>query len=764
MKVRYLSISQVPSTTANSIHVLKMAQALAQHGHSVELVCPVQSNVPRFFCHVKKLSETPQIADQYGISSDWAASIQLRHIPTWKPLRMLDYFARATLLGLTCRFVFTRHPLIGSACALLRIPTYLELHSPHLGRLSRSLLQRACGTKALRAVVVISTPLRELLLQAHPLPGLNEKILIEPDAVDLAQFQSPPARVKARSDLGLSTQDTVLGYAGHLYEGRGVERILDIAQAIPTLKVLIAGGTPLDIERVRLLIREREIKNVSLLGFIENAKLPVVLASCDFLAMPYQRQVRVSSGTLDTSAWMSPMKLFEYMAASRVILSSDLPVLREILNEKNSVLLEPEDSSAWISAITRLMSRPLERETLALQAWQDVQRYDWKKRVARIISPLDLGVARTLIFQRVLPHYRIEVFRRLADELRAWLCHSIERRGASVKDSNPTDFPHMRIPRAYFLGKETAVIQPVLRQIFRHRPDTIISEFALGYGTLWLLILLRPIFRFRLLIWTHGVENKTAAGGIAKLEGFRLKTLVRADHLILYSERRMRLLEERFKLHGLKAPRMTVAPNSVPLFEFLSQQYNIQSTHKLAFVGRLIPGKGLELALETYKIISSKMPLEFEIIGDGPLRTTLEREASGLTGVRFHGSIHSEKELAPLLSTCSVFLHPGAIGLSAFHALGSALPIVTCAPTAETGPFHGPEFDLLEHEKNAWICPSNPVALAHGVETLLRNLGPMRERARESVRSLGTLDAMIEGFRKSLTQVRQGDSQSPGNR
>ena len=42
------------------------------------------------------------------------------------------------------------------------------------------------------------------------------------------------------------------------------------------------------------------------------------------------------------------MKMFEYMAAGRAILSSDLPVLREVLNEENAILLPPDEPAAWV--------------------------------------------------------------------------------------------------------------------------------------------------------------------------------------------------------------------------------------------------------------------------------------------------------------------------------------------------------------------------------------------------------------------------------
>ena len=89
---------------------------------------------------------------------------------------------------------------------------------------------------------------------------------------------------------------------------------------------LIVGGEPQDVENLRQRVRVIGLKNVILTGFVPNARLPLYQAACDVLLMPYQRQVAASSGG-DIARYLSPMKLFEYMACERPIISSDLPVL-----------------------------------------------------------------------------------------------------------------------------------------------------------------------------------------------------------------------------------------------------------------------------------------------------------------------------------------------------------------------------------------------------------------------------------------------------
>jgi glycosyltransferase involved in cell wall biosynthesis len=103
--------------------------------------------------------------------------------------------------------------------------------------------------------------------------------------------------------------------------------------------------------------------------------------------MPYQQVVYVDAKRkVSTANYMSPMKMFEYMASQRAIISSDLPVLREVLNETNARLCPPDDVEAWIVAIRELISAPQVAAQLSQRAYQDVQEHTWQKRVQRILD------------------------------------------------------------------------------------------------------------------------------------------------------------------------------------------------------------------------------------------------------------------------------------------------------------------------------------------------------------------------------------------
>ncbi len=127
-----------------------------------------------------------------------------------------------------------------------------------------------------------------------------------------------------------------------------------MAECLPEVTFLLVGGDPEDVGRLQA--QAKGLKNVILTGFIPNVDLPLYQAACDVLLMPYQRQVAASSGG-DIARYLSPMKLFEYLACGRAILCSDLPVLHEVLNPENAVLLPPDDTQAWVKSSGKLAGR-----------------------------------------------------------------------------------------------------------------------------------------------------------------------------------------------------------------------------------------------------------------------------------------------------------------------------------------------------------------------------------------------------------------------
>jgi glycosyltransferase involved in cell wall biosynthesis len=125
--------------------------------------------------------------------------------------------------------------------------------------------------------------------------------------------------------------------------------------------------------------------NVTMTGFVEHSHIPLYQAAADILLMPYGRSISASSGQ-DIAETINPMKMFEYMASGRAIVSADLPVIREVLNEKNAVFCEPGNVNGWRFVIESLLADEVHRKALGAQARKDAERYTWTERAGRILN------------------------------------------------------------------------------------------------------------------------------------------------------------------------------------------------------------------------------------------------------------------------------------------------------------------------------------------------------------------------------------------
>ncbi|MEK8143055.1 glycosyltransferase [Streptomyces sp. M10(2022)] len=118
----------------------------------------------------------------------------------------------------------------------------------------------------------------------------------------------------------------------------------------------------------------------------------------DVVLAPYQAKVYTAGGHCETGRWASPMKLFEYMAHGRAIIASDLPVLREILQDGvNCLLRPPDDPDAWADAVEHLVSDAAFGRSLGDAARQQfLHRHTWRHRANLVLAGLDTtGVAET---------------------------------------------------------------------------------------------------------------------------------------------------------------------------------------------------------------------------------------------------------------------------------------------------------------------------------------------------------------------------------
>ena len=325
MKILYISQSVIPSKSANSIHVMKMCSALSKLGNKVDLFCwnnqrVIEKNIENNF-------KFYSVAQNFKI-------LRLNVIDIWI-LREIMTVLYIIYKIFTKKYdlVYSRSTQISWFLSIFGIKTILEIHSPPSTK-TNFLFKKNFKKGNLRFLILINHALKKHILETYEVHRYLE-IIIMPDAADDKKINN----IKNRLNPNFEIKNSV-GYLGHLYQGRGIGLIIKLAKEFPKNNFYIVGGTS---QHVQVWKKSLNLKNIFFMGFQNQNNCIFLRHKFDYLIAPYQNKVYVhgaaseTSGNkskLETSRWMSPLKLFEYMEAKKPIITSDLPAIREILRMK----------------------------------------------------------------------------------------------------------------------------------------------------------------------------------------------------------------------------------------------------------------------------------------------------------------------------------------------------------------------------------------------------------------------------------------------
>ncbi|GAB4538766.1 MAG: glycosyltransferase family 4 protein [Anaerolineales bacterium] len=378
MKIALITNSRIPSLTANSIQAMKVAQALIQLGHDLRLFAPAEMNpvAQETLCAHYGLRDIPPI--------EW--------IPSLKFFRRLDFALRAQRAAerFGAELIYTWLPQSAVWAQARKFPVVLEMHADVAGNMGAWWLRQVVQMNGRQLITTTNLALKKVLERSIRLPFPHH--LVAPNGVELERYQDLPAPPEARQRLNLKENLTV-GFTGHIYPGRGAELLFELAKNLPAVNFLWVGGTPELVEFWRGKLSAAQMNNVTMTGFISHEKIPLYQAASDILLMPYSKSISASSGQ-DIAEVINPMKMFEYMAAGRAIVSADLDSIREILNEGNAVFCEPSSgvrdeelgTRNWAIAIESLLGDEPRRLALGRQARKDAERFTWIEREKRVMN------------------------------------------------------------------------------------------------------------------------------------------------------------------------------------------------------------------------------------------------------------------------------------------------------------------------------------------------------------------------------------------
>jgi glycosyltransferase involved in cell wall biosynthesis len=374
MRMFYIANARLPSERAHTVHIMKMCQAFVKLGLDVELVVP-------FRVQTKTMRKVKDIWDYYGITERFKItrlpSIDMMWLDLYtKKLQKLRHRIQASSFTFSAilysllkgsDIYYTREFAVASILNYWCKVFYEDHEFYAKGRIK--------WLKNIVGLIVITEGLKEdYVKEGFPV----EKILVAQDGADIKMFDHPYPKDKVRKELGIPLSKKIVGYIGHLYEYNGVYTLAESMKNLHGYIAYFIGGMDEDLKKFRKFINDRRIQNVVNIGHIPPSQVPKYMAAFDVLVLPITKR--------RLPKYVSPLKLFEYMASKRPIVASDLPAIREILKDgENAIFVEPEDPDVLTEGIKKLEDEGFAKKIVE-NAYIDVQKYTWDERAKKVLE------------------------------------------------------------------------------------------------------------------------------------------------------------------------------------------------------------------------------------------------------------------------------------------------------------------------------------------------------------------------------------------
>jgi glycosyltransferase involved in cell wall biosynthesis len=378
LRIAYISDRPFPSFWTDTQQVMKNAEGLALAGADVRLI------VPRpYRTALRSASRRHEdLRAYYGVSR----ALRLIDVLTMPHSAMrLEKWTHAPIAvrhaaSPGCDIVYSRNLWPAWLAARRRRRVVYESHRrlDPASRVKFRALMDLARRPELVGIVTNGEYVRESFVGAGVAAN---RVLASKLGHDPRDFEPRLTRAEARLMLGLNAARPLVVYAGHVDATKGIDVLLALAGVLPSVDVLLVGGRRDQSADLAAQARRNGLTNLFTRSSVAPAAVAPYLFAADILINP------PSSTLLAFPHTITPIKLYNYLAAGRPIIAGRTPDVAELLtHDVNAILCQPDDLQSAARMVAHLLAAPETARRLAGEAIETSRRYTWEIRGRHILN------------------------------------------------------------------------------------------------------------------------------------------------------------------------------------------------------------------------------------------------------------------------------------------------------------------------------------------------------------------------------------------
>ena len=384
MKIFYLARFDSSIEDANTRHVFEFCRHFAKVGHTVTLFLPDlggkrtlpdfrvvylpvlirHSGFNFFFYYFQLLLLFPYYYFKFKPDVVYTRHQQMEWITTWlRYVFRFVYIVEVNGLSTVELKIHNKPPWVIFITGLLES---FNLRIPHM-------------------IVTSSPKIRDVLCRNYRLS--REKFLVVSNGADPDVF-FPMDKRQCRQKLGLPLEARILIFSGSFKKWHGIGALVQVMPGLiekdPDVRFLLVGDGE-EREAIGKFISQHRLENhILLLGRRPFDEIPQIINCADVCLAPYFDDLLNETG-------ISPIKIFEYMACGKPIISSPLGGLQELFQAHEiGALVGSSDPRDWVQAIEDMLQDPERLRRYGQNARDAVlQEFSWDAICRKISAAIE---------------------------------------------------------------------------------------------------------------------------------------------------------------------------------------------------------------------------------------------------------------------------------------------------------------------------------------------------------------------------------------